>query len=428
MLRSAFVLLLVAFTPAVRAGVLTWTTSGPETGQVTFIRFDPGNPDIVWAGTAAQGVFKSTDGGQTWTARNEGLIRGWINTIAVDPTNSSTVYLGNEIGNVYKTSDGGATWTNMSSGLFSMAPGPPPITALAIDPRSPSTLYAATTSRGYLASLGVQKSTNGGQSWSDGGANGLGTKNVFALAIDPQNPSIVYAGGFFDNFDRPLFKTTTGGTSWVAISNGITGFSVNWIAPDPLVSGTVFIITSLGGVSRSTNGGTSWIGRGNGLSFNGCTVLVFEKNSSTNLWCGSVRDVYRTTDGGASWSAVAIANERIGALDVSSNGTVVAGSPNTGLYRRAAGGSTWMPANSGFLASQILALAADPVNPGVVYAGTNQNGLFKSTDHGRSWTRPSTEFNRTIVRSIVIDPKTPNTLYLGTGFTGFYKSIDGGAT
>src|SRR5581483_3135182 len=141
---------------------------------------------------------------------------------------------------------GGANWTQSTSGLFA---GGARITALAIDPQNPSTLFVSTTSDAVYPSLGVQKSTNGGSSWFDASA-GLGTKNVYCLGIDRQNPSIVYAGGIWDNSDHPLFKSANGGSSWVPISTGLSVLSVDAIGVDPLVSGTLFIAQASASESR----------------------------------------------------------------------------------------------------------------------------------------------------------------------------------
>lgn len=421
--RIVLALLLTVGATVARAGVLTWTTAGPETGSVSVVRSDPTNPDIVWAGTRGMGVFRSADGGLTWSSATQGIIGRSATTLAIDPSNSATVYAGTPLGTIYKTTNHGATWVSSGNGLFA---GGAPITAMVIDPVSPSTLYVATQSQAVFPSLGVQKSTNGGQSWSDSGSNGLGTKNVYCLGIDPQNPGIVYAGGLFDNSDRPIFKTTNGGASWVSISNGVSALGVDAIGVDPLASGTLFF-SQTGSLRKSTNGGTSWSSGGSGLPFSTVgTAIVYERNSSSNIWYATLSDVYRTTNGGTSWTAVKIANKRVNGLDVNSAGLVIAGTADSGLYRRPAGAATWTPANSGFLASRILSLIADRSSPGVVHAGTESTGIFKSIDHGRSWQLLSSDLLLSNVNALAIDPKRPTIMFAGT--SGVSRSTDSGAT
>lgn len=415
----AFVFILTA--TAAQAAVLSWSTAGPETGSVSVVRFAPSDPQVVYAG-GQLGVFRSVDAGRTWAFAGSGIIGRVVDALAVDPTNPSIAYAGSPLGTIYKTADGGASWTSVSSGLF---PGNAPIRDIAIDPSSPSTLYAATHSAAVFPSLGVQKSTNGGQTWTDAGANGLGTKNVYAVAIDRNNPSVIYAGGLFDNSDRPLFKSTNGGASWVPISSGVPALSVDAIGVDPTNGNTLFIGQATG-LRKSTNGGTSWGSGGSGLGFSiAPQVIVYEPGSSTNIWVASLSDIYRSTDGGSTWTAAKIANKRVRGLAVSSDRVVIAGTEDSGLYRRTSADSTWTPSNSGFLASQVLSLAADRNTDGVLFAGTNRTGLFKSTDHGRSWQVVLSNLNA--IGAVAIDPRNSATVYAAVGGS-VYRSRDNGTT
>jgi len=116
-------------------------------------------------------------GNNVWTSH--GPDGGMINALAIDPTTPSTLYAGTWGGGVFKSADGGASWSAVNTGLTNTH-----IRALAIDPATPSTLYAGT----YAYGGGVFKSTNGGTSWSAAN-NGLTNTDVFALVIDPQTPS-----------------------------------------------------------------------------------------------------------------------------------------------------------------------------------------------------------------------------------------------
>ena len=413
------VLVLVPSFP-LSGGFLSWSSHGPETGAVNVIRFDPGNPAVVWAGTQTAGVFRSADGGVTWAERNSGLVGRDITVIAIDPLQPSTVYVA--IGaSVFKSTNDGTSWASSSSGLFA---GGARITDLAVDPQNPSILYASSTSDAVNPSLGVQKSVNGGSSWADSGGVSLGTKNVYALALDRQDPLIVYAGGFFDNSDRPLFKSANGGASWVPVSEGLTGFSIDAIATDPLVSGTL-LVSRVGSIRRSTNGGLTWSGA-TGLPFSTIGgAIVYERNSSNNVWYATSDDVYRSTNGGAAWTAAKIGGKRVNGLDVNGQGLVVAGTRDSGIYRRLPGASAWLESNSGLRAARVLAIAAD--DSGVVHAGTDTTGMFRSLDHGQTWERPSTQFLRSRVLAVAIDPDDPSVVYAGLdGGGGFYKSTDGG--
>ena len=106
---------------------------------------------------------------------------------------------------MFKSTDGGATWSPVNNGLTNKS-----VWALAIDPSTPTTLYAGTWN-------GVFKSINGGTTWS---ANGLTGNGVFALAIDPSTPTTLYAGT-----NGGVFKSINGGTTWSATGTGPTASS-----------------------------------------------------------------------------------------------------------------------------------------------------------------------------------------------------------
>jgi len=133
-------------------------------------------------------VFKSTDGGSSWSVvslPNAGTSA--VNALAIDPATPTTLYVGTRLRglhgsfSVFKSTDGGSTWSVVNTGL----PINTPVTALAIDPTIPTTLYAGT--------VGVFKSTDGGSTWSAVNT-GLTNTAVRALAIDPATPTTLYAG------------------------------------------------------------------------------------------------------------------------------------------------------------------------------------------------------------------------------------------
>src|SRR5262249_10770840 len=159
-------------------------------------------------------VFKTTDGGTSWNDASSGLPGSndsFVSTLAIDPRTPSTVYAGTFGGEVFKTTNGGMSWGQGSAGL----PGAL-VRDFAIGPAHPSIVYAA-------SSGAIFKTTNGGTSWSDT-SNGLPNSSVFvsgsslaALVIDPHHPNTVYAG----LLDEGVFKTTNGGTRWDAASEGL---------------------------------------------------------------------------------------------------------------------------------------------------------------------------------------------------------------
>ena len=257
--------ILILFCPGIggvaSAGVNVWTTNGPAGGDIVALAIDPSNPTMLYAGTVNGGVFKSTNGGQTWSPANRGLgdpVYGFVATVhdlAIDPSAPATLYAGTTYLGVFKSTNGGESWSAVNTGFPDIGDGRPGglVLALAIDPTSPATIYAGTRSGFGGVFSGVFKSTNGGGSWSPINA-GLTNSDVLALAIDPATPATLYAG----TSGGGVFKSTNGGESWTAISIGLTNTDVFALAIDPSAPATLYAGTFGGGVFKSINGGGSW--------------------------------------------------------------------------------------------------------------------------------------------------------------------------
>jgi hypothetical protein len=174
--------------------------------------------------------------------------------LAVDPQTPTTVYVGSRTG-VYKTTDAGAHWFAMNNGL--PGDGHPIVDSLVMDPQDPSTLYAGISVRTTFEpdGLGVFKTTDGGNTWT-AATEGLGSRYTFALAIDPQTPTTVYAiagGSFYSCCTGLLYKTTDGGGSWVVLND----FQTNVILVDPQTPSTLYA-SGGSGLRKSTDGGATW--------------------------------------------------------------------------------------------------------------------------------------------------------------------------
>ena|SRR2546425_4079293 len=132
------------------------------------------------------------------TTTNAGLTSLCLGPLVIDPTNPETVYAGTANGGVFKSDDGGQSWSRVP-GLFAG------IFALVIAPTSPATTV-------YAAGFGVYKTTDGGQTWTSASV-GITSQLVRNLAIDPTNPAVVFAG----TEGGGVFKTTDSGVTWQQI-------------------------------------------------------------------------------------------------------------------------------------------------------------------------------------------------------------------
>jgi photosystem II stability/assembly factor-like uncharacterized protein len=215
-------------------GGQTWQSS--SSGLSIFARalaIDPANPDRMYAGGLHGGLFRSTDGGASWALA--GLGDKWIETVALDPADTRRVYVGTTTG-ISRSEDGGATWTAIgppTGGLLGML-----ILAIAVDPSTPSTLYAATG--GY----GVWKSTNFGAEWVQA-ATALANPLVLSLALDAAHPATLYAG----TAGGGVFVSDDAAHTWQPLPLIANGF-VTSLAIDPLAHRVIYAGTEGGGVSR----------------------------------------------------------------------------------------------------------------------------------------------------------------------------------
>jgi photosystem II stability/assembly factor-like uncharacterized protein len=408
-----------------------WASIGPPGGRVLSLAVDPLNPSLIYAGLEGGGVFRSPDGGDSWSRITTGLppYSMPVEALAIDPRTPSTLYAAIRSGPVYCSKNRGDTWTPISNGLWRGywnpdLGGPPDyvhVVALVIDPLTPSTLYAGTEYSG------VFRSADGGKSWTPLNDSSQEVEMVTALAIDPVTPSTLYAGTFTGN----VFRSTDSGDNWFPASEGLPD---TWRAValviDPQSPSTLYVSFPNEGVFRSTDAGDSWAPSSNGLPAEYPNVMDLAIDpitpstlyAATNGW-----GAYRTTDAGVSWMPISggLPDPRIPvhqlAIDTMNPSTLYLGSAD-GVFRSTNGGDSWTMICSGLSGHIIWPLAIDPLNPSTLYAGTTGAGLLRTTDAGHSWTH----FYGRQVSTLAIDPVTPSTLYAGLGISGVSRTTNSG--
>lgn len=432
---------------------LSWlpANAGLEGGICTALAIDPTATSTVWAAgrdAHGNGAYRSTDGGSTWLPRGVGL--GGVAVFCLDPTDPAVLHAGAGA-DVFRSSDGGATWATITPSDFntsnvvralarhpsapatllvgqntirrttnggvtwalSVVPGGLVVAALAFDPLTPSTAYAATSS-------GVLKSIDGGCTWAQS-STGITTQSVHDIVVDPAAPATLYAA----TWGGGVFKSTDGGATWSATGSGVNSL-VDDLAFAPGASTTIYAGTAVG-VFRSTNAGASWSRLGSGLT-GGVDDLAIDPTTPTTLFAATTDGVARSTDGGTTWSFVnsGIHSQQMSVIAADPTvPTTVYCAPLRGLLKSTDGGATWSTADSGLTGNGrfVLSIAVDPVTSGRVYLGTSA-GIHRSTDGGGTWSAlPSTP----LARHLVVDPVTPSRLYCGNG-SGVFCSADSGAT
>lgn len=175
-------------------------------GMCSCLVINPGNPNILYAGdgsiNSSEGIFKSNDGGETWTQINTGFpVSYTVNTIAINPVITTTIYMGSEDGVIYKSINGGVNWAESDTGLNGAE-----VTSLVIDPSNPNIIYATTLDQGIF------KSTDSGANWTAINT-GLTNLYIYSLVINPISSNTLYCGQW--SGDGGVFKSTDGGANWV---------------------------------------------------------------------------------------------------------------------------------------------------------------------------------------------------------------------
>jgi len=356
---------------------------------------------------------------------------GSITAVAIDPVTPGTLYAGTGAG-VFKSTNHGGTWTAMNSGLPEYPDGTIDVRALALDPVTPSTLYAAVRTS---TSAGVFKSTDAGASWASTGLSDVYVYSpVIAIAIDPITPSTLYAG----TYGSGLRKSTDAGATWHTPTTGINVF--NSLAIDPKTPTTVYAGADDKGVFKSTDGGAHWAaGTGFLPSSSTVTAVVIDPVTPSTVYAaatGTAGAVYKSTDAGANWKALdtGTLNDAVEAvvMDPIEPATLYVGT--TRILKSTDAGATWKSASVGLPKNMaVSAVAIDPFAPSTVYAGTggfwgsDGLGVFRSTDAGATWSHTSTGLPAVPLNTLVVDPAAPDTLY-GTIGAFFFKSKDAGET
>jgi photosystem II stability/assembly factor-like uncharacterized protein len=301
------------------ADVNVWTPIGAFHGPVIGVVVDPRRPGVIYASTYEQ-FFISIDDGISWTPADVG--RGAL-SIAFDPIDSLTLYVATgEYGvGVYKSVDGGTTWSSSAPAGYLI------VYAVAVDPERPQVVYAGTYRVSGSRATGVFKSVDGGQTWNHAGLN---VNRIDAIAVANTQPPTLFAKA-----DGTIFRSSDGDT-WTRLDlRDRPGVWACDIAVDPVAASTVYLGTE-NAVLRSGDGGDSWTAFTAGLTAaSPCALAIYGAVPSTS-YVGTERGVFKSTDSGQRWA----------------------------------------PIDPGTVLGQVHAVAVDPHSPGRLYVGS-ERGLFQ---------------------------------------------------
>ena len=409
------------------------------------IAIAPSSPNTLYLATSnldnATGaetsqIFKTIDGGATWTETllsimNSGGVstymgtQAWYdNTIVVSPTDPNIVLAGGVI--YVRTTDGGASWTRVMNNVHADAH------EFRFD--NSGALWIANDG-------GIYMSANSGASAVERNA-GLVTRQFYDIANDPANRNRVY-GGQQDN--GTIVRGDAGGSTWSVFSGG-DGFAcaVNRAAPaiaySTIQNGIVLRTVTAGTLNRTVSRTPPYESTDITPFFS--EVMVDAHDPST-IYTVSNR-VWKSRTGGDGWvplsinltGGTAINNDtsiRTMALSASDPGVIMfaLGSPRRRVFRTTNGGASWTDVTNGLPSGRtILHLEIDPRNSQRVFAalaGTTGPSVWFTLDGGMSWRSRSDGLPSFSAQTVRFDPTDATTLYAGTD-VGVYRSIDGGST
>lgn len=345
---------------------------------------------------------------------------GRTNCVAYHPTDPNIMWVGTPAGGLWKTIDGGLTWACITNYFSSIG-----VTAVVVDYTNPDILYILTGDGDSVPSgfgrdansIGVLKTTNGGLSWQ---ATGLifGENEImsgYTLKMHPTDPSILLAG-FVDrdssSSNTTLFKTTSGGDTWSNVILDVTIWDIEFKPGDP----SIVYAASAVGLLKSIDTGSSFglTGVGLPLSFNRFSIAV-SPTQPDNLYAlvgtgitmaGFFGGVFKSTDSGDSFTMQSNTPNILGA-DIDGNDAIVTAWWNLAFVIDPAndnqifvgGVNCWKSTNAGVTWSREtwwtrVFGAVDPYvhadfhnlsfNGASLYANTD-GGIFKTDDYGNSW-------------------------------------------
>ena len=390
-----------------------WISRGPVNvgGRITAMAVDPTDGSIVYAGCAEGGVLRSINGGTDWTPVFDDQPSLSVGAIAIDPSNPQVIYTGTGEVNpgggsvayggtgVYRSSDGGDTWVPI--GLESTGS----IGRIIVDPDDSDRIFVA--AMGHLWSpndeRGIYRTTDGGDTWQRVHFIDQNTGCVDIIQR-PDQPDVLLAAMWrrvrepeaydYGGSTCAVWRSDDGGDTWSIVGGGLPlpdsdsgriGLSLCAGTPDRMYAIYADRVGYFDGLYRSDDGGFSW-----SRTSDSSLANVF---SSFGWWFGNVRvhpenpqtlfvlglDFFRSTNGGASYSDVGsgVHVDHHGLAFGSGSNPVIYNGNDGGVYRSNNGGASWFITGDQ-PTTQIYRLGLDASNPNALYLGAQDNGTNRT--------------------------------------------------
>ena len=405
------------------AGSLTWQEEGPGNigGRINEVVVHPTCPDTIYAGSCGGGLFKTIDGGANWFPIFDDQPYLAIGEITLDPQNPEVIYIGTGDPNisgypfigdgVYRSNNGGQSWTNIGlaeTGITSR---------IIVHPTDSNTIFVATMGIPFERDInrGLYKTTDGGQNWDkilyvDDDAG------IIDLVMNPQNPQTLYAASWnrirnnsesvVYGPDAKIYKSTDGGNNWAILAGGLPstpqsriGLCISTNDTSLLYAMYVNTAYQIGGLYKTTNAGTSWSSiqitspltyalGGFGWYFGQIRISPYNDNELFILGV----DLFKSIDGGISWNTAgpnwATYEFHADKHDLTYvDSLTVLCATDGGLYKSIDGGDNWTDIEN-IPNCQFYRIGIDPFHSGLYAGGLQDNGTTSgSINNFNNWQR-----------------------------------------
>ncbi len=374
-----------------RFSEMHWREIGPvRAGRARALAGVPSQPNVFYIGFDNGGVWRSTDYGSNWTPLFDNESTGSIGAIAVAPTNPNIIYVGTGAGiirpdlatgnGVYKSVDAGRTWTHLGLTDTQM------IAMIDVDPTNPDRIFVAALGHPYgpNAERGVFRSTDGGRTFQK-----VLYKDEYTSAndvrIDPRNPNIVYAtlweqqqgfseNGAFGGTGGGIYKSTDGGSTWKPITDGL---------PAGVIQANLAIAPSNPNVIYATVAGATASAGGRGG--NGA-VSLYKSTDAGEHWHMAVQDAPASAEARQQdpRPMIRIGGGDLPTIAVDPKNENVVYSSSTVLWRTEDGGITWSAVRGAPGGDDYQKTWINPNYPDILLVVSDQGGVV-SANRGVSW-------------------------------------------
>ncbi len=437
----------------------TWEFRGPLNigGRISAVAMHPSDMETIFAGAASGGVFRSTNGGSTWQPVFDGALSLSVGDMAIAPSDKSILYVGTGEANcgggsmtydgigMYRSEDGGITW--QPAGLENSRN----VGRIAIHPANPDVVYVAAMGDlfGDSPDRGVYKTNDGGASWAQV-LYLTDSTGAIDVALNPHHPDTVFAA-MWERIRRPdrrsyggatcgVYRSFDGGATWIELANGLPspayyigriGISISLSNPEILYAIYADKIGNFLGIYKTIDNGDTWF-QVNDASLSGMY-------SSYGWWFGRIEvdpvdpdiaygigfDLYKTSDGGNSWSNISGSNVHVDQHDIYihplNHHYAVLGNDG-GIYITQNGGNTWTFLENMPL-TQFYTCEVDYQFPQRLYGGTQDNGTNRTlTGQINGW---STIYGGDGFY-VLVDPVNNNYVYAEYQYGVLGRSTNGG--